>query len=312
MTGSVLGDLKYQIKMGGMTIKLVAVNVAVFLVVTLISLFAFLFEAQESVGELMRAIFVAPNRPIDLLTHPWTIITYMFAHFDFFHILFNMILLYFTGIMFEQFYGPKRVLSTYILGGIAGLFLQVLAYNIFPVFYNNPLFISGGVLGASGAVMAIFIGLAFYAPNLTVRLFGIFPVKLKWIALAAFLMDFIGLQRMDGVAHFAHVGGAIFGALTVINSKSGGTFMYKTERFFDKLANTFKGMFSSQPKMKVHRNKSTQQRKSTYNTTQSSKRSHSDEAKVDAILDKISASGYDSLTAEEKAFLFQQSRRDQK
>lgn len=312
MTGNFWGDIRYQLSMGGMTLKLVAVNVGVFLVVSIISIFAFLFEGTASVAYFFKALLIAPNDPLELLKHPWTIFTYMFAHFQFFHILFNMILLYFTGKMFEQFYGPKRVLSTYILGGIAGLFLQVFAYNVFPVFSNNPAIMGGGVLGASGAVMAIFIGLAFYAPNLTVRLFGVFPVKLKWIALAAFLMDFIGLQRMDGVAHFAHVGGAIFGALTVINSKKGGKFMFNAERLFDYIANGLKGLVSSKPKMKVYKNTENQQRKSTYQTTQDAQRSDSDEARVDSILDKISASGYDSLTKEEKSFLFQQSRKNQK
>jgi len=144
-----------------------------------------------------------------LILKPWSIITYMFLHEGFLHIAFNMLILYFGGQIFLQFLDAKKLIGTYILGGISGGLLFILTFNIFPVF--NEIVSGALALGASASVMAVLIAIAAYVPNYTVRLMLLGNVKLKYIALFYVIMDIISIPQGNAGGHIAHLGGAFFG-----------------------------------------------------------------------------------------------------
>ncbi len=297
-----IDDLKYQYAHGGMTIRLIMVNAAVFLLIKVLSSVAGLAtgESENEVNEVLHLIFSLDVQIPSFILHPWGILTSIFSHYDFFHFLFNMLFLYFSGRMFESLFDGKRLLNTYILGGIFGGILEITSHLLPGVPTGHF------VVGASGAIMAVFVALAFYRPNLKVMLFGVVPVRIIVLAAVFVLLDLFSLNvdslKSSNTAHFAHIGGAIIGALSVqnIHSKSNVIMIFK------RLSDWFKGLFRKNPNMKVKKGGRTAQFKTDeeYNLEAKQK-----QAKIDAILDKISRSGYDSLTKAEKDFLFTQSKK---
>lgn len=299
-----IDELKYQFNHGGMTIKLIFVNTIVFLSINILLVIARLIggDAQIFVGDILKWMFTLNTDLSSFIYTPWGIFTSIFAHYSLWHLLFNMLFLYFVGKMFEQFFDQKRLLFTYLLAGIAGGSLEIIAHLIFPVLQMN----SSVVVGASGSIMGIFMAMAFYQPQAKVMLFGVIPVRLIWLALAFLLLDFLNLGRNDGTAHFAHIGGAIIGILSIQNLSSSSNIINRFQMLGDRIINLFSGARKRTPKMKVH------------NTQTRSTRVKSDEEynvetktrqeEIDRILDKISKSGYDSLTKKEKEFLFNQSK----
>jgi membrane associated rhomboid family serine protease len=288
-------ELKYRYTYGGMHMKLIFINALVFLAVGILLVIARLLGINGiGIPALLTDIFALQADFAGLLFKPWGLFTSIFAHFQFFHFLFNMLVLFFVGKLYEDFFGSKRLLSTYLLGGIAGGLFEILAHELFPGLANQAVV----VVGASGSIMAIFVGLAFYRPNLEVRLFGIVPVKLILLAGLYLLYDILSLGANDNTAHFAHVGGALLGILAIQNPHSSSNFMYKIEVFFSNL-------FKTRPKKtklkaeKGGRFKSDEQ----FNVEKKAR-----QEKIDAILDKISKSGYESLTKAEKEMLFNQSK----
>jgi membrane associated rhomboid family serine protease len=302
-----ISDLKLRYATGGMFTKLIAVNLIVFLIISILTVFFKLSGVDVQIGSefsnLMTSIFALQTDPMQLLTHPWGIFTYMFSHFDTLHCLFNLLILYFAGKTLENYFSGTRILVIYLLGGITGAFFEVIAHSIFPVFIQHA-----NVTGASGANMALFMALAFHKRDLEINLFGVLPIKILYLALIYFAIDFIGLGSNDGVAHFAHIGGALFGIYAITNPYANKNISFMLERYFDKIKSKFK--LRNKTKMKVSHNY-------TRNTATGTKKAKSDEfyamdkrdrqVKTDAILDKISKSGYDSLSKEEKDFLFNQS-----
>ncbi len=297
-----IDDLKYQFAHGGMTIRLIMVNAAVFLIVKILSVFGGLATgtAENGVDEFLHLFFSLDVQLPSFFMHPWGLLTSIFAHYDFFHFLFNMIFLYFSGRMFESLFDGKRLLNTYLLGGLFGGILEIVAH-LLPGVPEGQF-----VVGASGAIMAVFVALAFYRPNMQVMLFGVLPVRIIILAGVFVLMDLFSLSveslKTSNTAHFAHIGGAIIGALSVqnIHSKSNIIMIFK------RLSDWFLGLFRKNSKMKVKKGGRTAQFKTDeeYNLEAKEK-----QAKIDAILDKISRSGYDSLTKAEKDFLFTQSKK---
>jgi hypothetical protein len=214
-----------------------------------------------------------------------------------------MLFLYFSGKMFEQLFDQKRLLYTYIIGGIAGGILEILAHLIFPTLQNEKIVI----VGASGSVMAIFAALAFHRPNLQVNLFGVFPIRLIILAGFFVLTDLLSLGLNDGTAHFAHIGGVIIGMVSVHNLYSSSNLINRTQMIGDSLIRFFSNLFSSNKKLKVKKGGATR------GPNFKSDEDYNAEAKerqiiIDKILDKISKSGYDSLTKTEKEILFNQSK----
>jgi len=281
-------NLSYQFKSASIVLKLIVINVVIFLLVLLGSFFF-----RVSPGELT-AWLVLPDDFLSLFAQPWSIITYSFLHFGFWHIFWNMYILYWFGSYVINLFSSKRFLTIYLLGAICGGLLYVISYNLFPVFNNHV----GRLLGASAAVRAIMIFIAVYTPNTVVRIF-MFKIKLWQIGLFVVLFDLIQLPSSGNAGGLiAHLGGALFGYLYAVQLAKGNDIGKWFENIIDWIVNQFKPRHKK-PFKKVHRT-----RKSTPH--RSSKKSDQGEhqKKIDAILDKIGKSGYDSLTKAEKDFLF--------
>lgn len=289
-------ELKFQFKFGGMHIKLIFVNTIFFFVIKLLGLIGkitgqeLLFETIQLKG------FTLQTHLPDLLVAPYGFITSIFSHFEFFHFLMNMVFLYLSGNIFRQFFSDRRMLNVYFVGGIAGGISEVIAQQFMGY---HP------AIGASGALMALFIAIAVYRPNYKVVFFGILPIKLYILALVFLAADILHMLQVDGTAHFSHLGGAAIGFLSVQDMASSTNIINWTESLQQHIAKFFADRKSGKPKMKAHKGggrvvKSDEQ----YNMDTKAK-----QAQIDKILDKISKSGYESLTKAEKDFLFSQSNK---
>ena len=274
-----------------MTNKLIIYNVFVFAIILLLNI----LNLSLNQISLTEYFFTLDTNLVGFIIKPWGIITSIFSHFEIWHLIFNMLFLYFSGQLFEQIFDKRRLWQTYIFGGISGGILEISAHYLFPSFQNADQV----VVGASGSIMAIFTALAFHSPNIRVNLFGIFPVKIYLIAIFFLLNDLIGIDNpSDNVAHFAHLGGAIFGLISIQSIHSSNNILSVLGSFFDRI----KKMITS--------GKSTKSGKAKFKTDEEyNLEKKRRQEKTDAILDKISKSGYESLTKEEKDFLFNQSKK---
>ncbi|MBI3134998.1 MAG: rhomboid family intramembrane serine protease [Bacteroidetes bacterium] len=298
--------LKNSLRRSGILGKLLLVNTVVFLVMLILRIVSYLF-VQDGILDSVLIYLVAPGDPSLLIYTPWSVLTYMFTHYEVPHYFFNMLVFFFTGIIFLQHFSEKRLLSTYILGGLTGYVVHVASYYVFPVFAAEG---AGPVLGASASIMAVFTAIAFHRPALRVMLFGVVPVPIFVIAALYIVTDLMGIAEpaVEGqarIAHFAHLGGVLFGAISIIGVSSPGHFMNKVDRFFS----WFKApkiSFKRKPKMKVHQG-GTQTRNMTDEEFNYNKKLRQE--RLDAILDKIGKKGYEGLTKEEKDFLFNESQR---
>ena len=297
MNTSFLDDIRNAFRNGSAVMRFILINIAVFLVVNLFSLFFFLFSvAPEHQINLVQWLAV-PADWRDLLHKPWTIITYMFLHQDFFHILSNMIMLYFGGQLFTEYLGENKFVATYFLGGIAGAFLYIVVFNTFPAFKNiTPFSIA---LGASASVLAVFVAIATYLPNFSVNLILFGPVRLKFIAIVLVGIDLISIDKGNPGGHIAHLGGAMYGYLAMTQLKKGRDFSAGFSKVIFWVGNLFKP--TERSKMKVAHKKTKDDL--VYNAQKKAK-----QESIDKILDKISHSGYESLTKQEKEELFKISK----
>lgn len=290
---SVIDEIKSSFKGGSALIKLLYINIAVFLAVKIIGVIFFLLSVSPTFS-LVNWLAV-PADFHNLLFKPWTIVTYMFLHQEFLHILFNMLWLYWFGQIFLSYFDDKKLLSVYLIGGLAGAFLYILSYNIFPVF-SQTLPISYA-LGASAAVIAIVIATSVYAPNHTIHLMFFGPVQLKYIAIITIIIDIMSIASSNSGGHIAHLGGALFGYLYIVQLRKGRNITRGFDHFMDKIFSIFK----PRPKIKVSykRPMSDIERDIEYNKSKVEM-----QKKIDEILDKIARSGYDSLSKKEKEILF--------
>lgn len=304
---TIADEIKASFRKGTAVVKLIYINLAVFVIIKLLFVIFFLFTPalSEVTGKgaffqekYLTYLMLQANLE-KLLFRPWTIITYMFLHFDFLHILFNMLWLFWFGRIFLKYLTPKQLTTTYLLGGIAGAFLFVLAYNIFPglVAYAP----SAQALGASASVTAIVISISFYAPNYTVYLPFIGPVKIKWIAMVFIVLDVLSVASTNAGGHIAHLGGAVYGYLFSVQMKRGKDLGKSFGNVIDSLAT----IFHHKPRMKVsYKSQAKNMDDMEYNRSKAEK-----QKEIDRILDKIARSGYDSLTKKEKETLFKMSNR---
>ena len=220
----------------------------------------------------------------------------MFLHQSFIHLLFNMIWLYFGGQIFLSFFDNKKLISTYVLGGISGAVLFIISFNLFPVFASTlP---NAVAVGASASVLAIIMAIATKSPNYSIRLFLIGNIKLKHIAIVSIVLDILSIPQGNAGGHIAHLGGAFFGYLYVKQLNGGNDIASGFNKIMDYLATYLKR--ESKLKKAYRRKKSDQDFRRGKVQTQ---------AKIDNILDKISKSGYESLTKEEKDILFKASKK---
>ena len=288
---SVWDQIKRFFREGGALNQLIMINLGVFVLYLVLRIISFLF--QVNIAGVFINFTALPSDPGTLITRPWTFITYMFLHQGFMHILFNMLWLYFGGRLFISYFGGRRLIATYLLGGLIGGTIYVLAYNLFPVF-SEIVGISNN-RGASAGVMAVIFAIATYNPRFPVRILVI-SIPLWGVALFAFLTDLIALGEGNNPGgSLAHLGGAAFGYFMARAYSQGRDLTERFARLIDRFANLFK----PRPTLKkVYSN--------TSGSRRGAKRSagESDEEKLNGILDKINRSGYDSLSKEEKDHLF--------
>lgn len=292
-----------QFRSGSMHIRLILINLFVFVGIRVAFGIAELSHSREILDVIDQVFFMKTGFK-ELLVHPWTLVTSIFSHFDFLHFLMNMLFLYFAGNMFLQFFTSRRLLHVYIIGGIIGGLFEVIAHSVFPALLNS----NSVILGASGSIMAIFIALAVHRPNLQVHLFGVFPVQLILIAGIYVIYDLISIGSKDGTAHFAHIGGALVGFLSVTNINSGYNIINMSETFGQRWKKFWANLFKPRTRLKVEKGGRDGRGGKTDEQYNLDKKARQE--KTDKILDKISKSGYESLTKAEKEFLFSQSRND--
>lgn len=283
---SIRDDIKFKFSALNIAEKMIVVNTAVFIVNALV---VFLFQLPFDV--IMRW-FELPKSFSNFITQPWSLITYSFFHGGFTHLFWNMILLFFVGKFFLTIHSTRQFISIYFLGAMAGGLLYLLSYNIFPVFTA----VNSSLIGASAAVMAVMIYVCTYMPNMEVRLFFILNVKLWYIGAALVLIDLVSLPFSNSGGHLAHLGGALLGFVYAKRMLQGDDI----GRGFNGIIDSVTGLFNRKkkaPMKTVYRDKK--------NTAKSNGTLRSDhQKKIDAILDKISKSGYESLSKEEKDYLF--------
>ena len=285
-------DFKRQFQNGNKLTQLIYINLGVFFLMNLFFAFASLIQLNP---ETYTKWLELPADLSKLTQQPWSIITYMFLHKGFLHILFNLMCLYFGGRIFMIYLNTKQLVSTYILGGFFGGLCYILAYNFFPALKEN---ISTPLLGASASVLAILTAIATYVPNYSVHLTLIGKIKLKYIVFFSILLDLIAIQELTNTGgHIAHLGGALYGFLYTRQLKDGKDWSRNFSRLMDALANSFK----KQPLKTVHRKPKTDD--------QWREEKALSQKEINRILDKISKSGYDSLNEKEKETLFKASKK---
>lgn len=287
---SVINNIKLRFKQKDILIQLIVINVSIFLLLAVINLITKLFKLPPSF-QILDYIGV-PSDPSLLLKRPWTLLTYMFIHVDILHILLNMLFLYWFGQIFLSYFNAKNLGSLYVLGGLAGAILYILAFNTIPYYIdmgNLPM------IGASASVTAIMFAAAFYNPRTEVNLFFIWRIKIIYIAIFIFIIDFISLASDSNPGgHVAHIGGAILGYIYARQYLRGKDITRWISLIIDWGANLFK---PRPPKMKV-------KHKKTETDYEYNERRQNETEEIDRILDKIKISGYSSLTQSEKKRLF--------
>ena len=289
----IINDLKNSFKQGNLLSRLIYVNLGVFVLIKIIGVFFFLFNLS---GYQIIDILALPAESKKLLSKPWTIITYMFVHNGFIHLIFNLLWLYFGGTIFLKYLSNKQLVSTYILGGLTGGLFYVIAYNYFPVF--ESVLEQSIAVGSSASVLAILIAIATYLPNYIVNLTFIGRVKLKHIAIFSIILDLILIPQGNAGGHIAHLGGAFYGfyfSRQLLKGKD-------TSRWFDYLMDYIVNLFRPTKPLKT-----AYKRPTTDDQWRENKRN--DQDRINKILEKIAKSGYESLNKEEKDTLFKASKK---
>jgi membrane associated rhomboid family serine protease len=289
---AVIDDIKATFKQGSALVKIIYINIAVFLIVNLTAVFLLLL-GKENAFSFLPILAVSSDINV-LLLKPWTLFTYMFYHEDLMHILFNLVWFFWFGKIFLEYLDAKKLVGLYILGGLSGAFLFLLFFNFFPVFQPQ---IGAPMLGASAAIMAIVIAISFYVPNYEIYLLFFGRVKLKYIALATIVIDIIMIRHDNAGGHIAHLGGALYGYLFITQYKKGNDI----SKVYTRLGENVFGWFKRKPKMNVSYKRPTNDL--DYNKIKIEK-----QKEMDRILDKIAKGGYDSLSKDEKDFLFKSSQ----
>lgn len=288
-------EIRSSFRQGNYLIRLIYINVAVFLAILILSAISFLMKNPLITDKAIGILAVPASLKI-LLVKPWTIVSYMFTHKDIWHILFNMLWLYWFGKIFLEYLDQKKLVAVYLLGGISGAIVYIFSYNIFPVF-EDQIAVSVAI-GASASVMAVVMAIAAYVPSYTIQLFLFGRIRIIYVALTIFVLTSIMEFPVNSGGKLAHIGGALFGYLYILNMKRGRDIGKGINRIIDSLATFLK----PGKKMKV-----TYKKPVTDYDYNKVKAEH--QAKINIILDKISKGGYDSLTKEEKETLFRESQK---
>jgi membrane associated rhomboid family serine protease len=292
---SIFIKAKQRFSQADMPAKLIYINAGIFLVIRLSMVVTTLFRMQ---GISLSPYLQMPSSVGLLMYRPWTVITYMFLHVDFLHIIFNMLWLYWFGRIFLLFFRERQLAGLYMWGGIAGAILFLAAYNIFPYFrYETG---TGFLMGASASVMAIVFAVSFYRKDYEINLLLIGRVKLIYLALITLLIDLLSIVSTNAGGHIAHLGGALAGMLFAVQFRKGHDLTAPLNRWIDRAANLMKRR--KKPRMKV-----TYRRPETDREYNARKRDEMNT--LDAILEKLKRSGYESLSPDEKKTLFDASKK---
>ena len=291
--------------------KLIAINIIVFFAL----LISRVILTISGLGDLYReglSWLMMPASLEKLLWQPWSPLTYMFMHEGVFHILFNMLFLYWFGMIIHQYLGSRKLANLYILGGLFGAGFYLLIYNLAPYFSNSV--DTSMMLGASAGVFAVVVGAATLTPNTTFFLILIGPVKIVYIAAFYVILSFANSIGANAGGEIAHLGGALLGYLYVVQLRKGidwGKPVQKVGIFFE---NLFSGR-SGKVKVSYRKAKTTSSGGgfsgfgSSQKSTPATKSSETTQEEIDKILDKIAEKGYDALSKEEKRKLFEFSKK---
>ncbi len=292
---TVISELKEQFRKGTNLLKIIYINSAVFIIIAVLQIIAVLSNKPGIASAVVQALAV-PASISSLIYKPWTVLTYMFLHESFFHILFNMLWFYWFGRIFSDYFDQKKLVSVYILGGLSGALLYIISFNVFPAF--SEVTNVSIALGASASVMAIVVATAAYIPDYSVHLFLLGKVKIKYVAIGIFLLTSVFDFSVNTGGKIAHVGGAVFGYLYAVRYKQGKD----TGKWINNILDTIATWFKPKEKMKVSYKKPTTDYE--YNSMKADY-----QEQINKILEKISRGGYDSLTKKEKEILFKESQK---
>ena len=304
-----IDNLRSRYAAATVPVRFVMVNVAVFVIVRVVALVCLLFAVDATPAiELLEM----PSDPVKFVHQPWSVISYMFLHYDVMHILFNMLWLYWFGAMFHQIFGTRRFVGLYFLGGIGGALLYMLAYNVLPLFSSTE----GLLLGASASVLAIVAATAVRQPDYKVGLLFFGQISLKWIAIVTIFIDVISIGSSNAGGHIAHLGGALTGAAFALADRRGTDITAWFNRAIDLIVNLTRrrprvkvGNFHNSPFTRTKQQPRTDKQQYERDNGRRHTMTPAEEAEMDEILKKIKLSGYSSLTAEEKRRLFEVSKR---
>jgi len=292
---SIWNDIGKTFKTGSSLTRLIYLNVAVFLLISVGSIIGYLLSNQALSLKILN-LFSVPSSVKAFILRPWTLITYMFTHKDLLHILFNMLWLYWFGTIFLEYLDQKKLVSVYLLGGIAGAIVYIISFNIFPAF--DQVVSESVAIGASASVLAVVVAIAVYVPDYSVNLFLLGRIKIKWVALVIFILTSVMDFSVNSGGKLAHIGGAGFGYLYTANLRRG----LDLGKGLNKVIDFFATLFKPRKKMRV-----TYKKKTTDYEFNKARADHQEQ--INRILEKISKGGYDSLTKEEKDLLFSESQK---
>ncbi len=274
---TIIHKLINEFKNANILYKLIYLNVGIFLLYNILSVISSLFILD--VGPSLEKL-ILPSNTSTLIKQPWSIISYMFFHKTFIHLLFNMIWLHFAGKLFLDYFNEKQFFSTYILGGICGGILFILSFNYLPAFeIANQ---NAKAMGASASVLAIMFAISTHIPNYRIQIPFIGMIKIKYLAIALIILDVISIPKGNAGGHIAHIGGALFGYIYAKQLNKGIDISKNLYQLINIVS--LKNIFKKQNKTKKN------------------------QTKIDTILEKISKSGYSSLNKQEKEILFNASK----
>jgi membrane associated rhomboid family serine protease len=314
MLTSIWNDLRKQYDYGNMVTRLIIVNVGIYVVVNVVKFILFLTNggARSPFFDTVLHWFCVSSDFEFLLTHPWGIFTSIFLHEGFWHILWNMLFLWWFGRVVGDLIGNHRILPLYLLGGLVGAVAFIISANLLQYGVGGRF-----ALGASGAVTAIAVAAATLAPDYIFRLILLGDVKLKYIVAVMLFLDIIAIaDDINTGGHFAHLGGAGFGWFFVYQLQNGtdmaapvNRLLDAIQKFFSNAYGTVTGKGSNLKVAYKNPKKRSRSQGSVRGNASSDNQSSSYQEQLDAILDKIKEKGYDSLSAEEKEFLFNASKK---
>ncbi len=288
-----LEDIKLQFSGAESLYKLLLINTGLFLLVTLSRSVFFLAASDAGMIDYLIMKLSLPADPATLLKQPWSLFSYMFLHTNLLHILFNMLILFWTGKLFTEYLGNEKLWATYLMGALIGGVAYVISFNVLPAF--DGLVHSSYLLGASAGVIAVMVAIATLLPDYLVHLLFFGAVRLKYVAIVSILLYFISIPLGNAGGHIAHLGGAFFGFLMVKQLRRG----HDLTAWLTGLSRI--RLRSKRVKMKVYRSSRTAVNSNAANDGIAT------QELVDQILDKINKSGFESLSKEEKQILYKAS-----